>query len=132
MSFTVALGTVGTFERHEGSERGDEASEPYLGDLVILQRDLSPTEAHMLCARLRASGIGAEAADTYLVQAHALIAIAVGGASVRVPSTQLGDARAIMAALARGDFDLGESFDPDQGDDAAEPVADVMAAGRRS
>lgn len=87
----------------------------YLGDQVILERNLSPTEAHLMCACLHAAGIEADAGDTHIVQAHSLLALALGGASVRVPSAQLPQAREIIAAFRRGDFALGDDFDPGDG-----------------
>ncbi|MBB3194261.1 hypothetical protein [Roseateles terrae] len=82
------------------------------GDLVIAARDLTPTEAHMLCGCLAAAGIPAEAGDTNLVQAHSLLAIAVGGACIRVPQRYLTQAQATIAAMRDGDFSLDENFDP--------------------
>ena len=84
----------------------------YLGDMVILERGLTPTEAHMLSSCLQSAGIHADAGDTNIVQAHSLLSIAVGGASVRVPSTQLAEAKDVVAAFRREDFDLGDDFDP--------------------
>jgi hypothetical protein len=86
----------------------------YLGDMVILERSLTPTEAHMLCSCLQSAGIHADAGDTHMVQANSLLSIAVGGASVRVPSTQLAEAKDVVAAFHRGDFDLGDDFNPDE------------------
>jgi hypothetical protein len=94
---------------------GDQAPEaPYRGDMVLLERGLTPTEAHLLAGRLQAAGIHADAGDTNIVQAHALISIAVGGANVRVASTQLVQAQELMAAIQRGDLALGDDFDVDQ------------------
>ncbi|MBK8071645.1 MAG: hypothetical protein IPK34_06325 [Ramlibacter sp.] len=92
--------------------KDQEAEEAYLGDMVILERGLTPTEAHMLSSCLQSAGIHADAGDTHIVQAHSLLSIAVGGASVRVPSTQLAEAKDVVAAFRRGDFDLGDDFDP--------------------
>jgi hypothetical protein len=86
--------------------------EEYLGDMVMLERGLTPTEAHMLCSCLQAAGIQADAWDANLVQANALLSIAVGGASVRVHSTQMAEAREVLAAFQRGDCALGDDFDP--------------------
>lgn len=94
----------------QGTPQEGEA-EPYLGDLVILERDLTPTEAHLLCACLRSAGLQADAGDAHIVQAHGLLAIAVGGAKVRVPLAQLEEARDVLAAFRRGDFELGDDFD---------------------
>jgi hypothetical protein len=91
----------------------DPVDEEYLGDWVILENKLTPTEAHLLCACLQSAGIQADAGDTNIVQANALIAIAVGGASVRVHGSQVAEAREVLAAFRRGDFELGEDFDPD-------------------
>ena len=96
------------------SERPDEA-QPYLGDMVILERGLDPTEAHMLVACLAAAGIHADAGDTNMVQMHALLSIAMGGASVRVPQSQQIEAQAVLAAYRRGDFALDDDFDPGAG-----------------
>jgi hypothetical protein len=82
----------------------------YQGDLTVVAKDLSPTEAHLLCACLHAGGVPAETADTNLVQAYALLSIAVGGASVRVPANFVDEARAVIAAYERGDFALGDGF----------------------
>ncbi|MET0210498.1 MAG: hypothetical protein ABW220_15735 [Burkholderiaceae bacterium] len=86
--------------------------EGYDGDLTIVARHLTPTEAHMLCGCLTASGIPAETGDTNTVQAHSLLAPALGGACVRVPANYVLRAEATLAALSRGDFALDENFDP--------------------
>jgi len=92
----------------------NSTSEEYLGDMVILERNLTPTEAHLLCSCLHSAGVEADAGDTNIVQAHSLLAIAVGGASVRVPSAQLAEAREVVAAFRRGEFELGDDFDPNE------------------
>ncbi|MDZ7937286.1 MAG: hypothetical protein U5M53_02970 [Rhodoferax sp.] len=88
---------------------------PYLGDMVILERDLEPTEAHMLVSCLAAAGIHADAGDTNIVQMHSLLSIAVGGACIRVPQSQQIEALAVLAAYRRGDFALDDDFDPGTG-----------------
>lgn len=82
------------------------------GDWLLLERGLSPTEAHLLCTCLQAAGLRASAGDTHLVQAHSLLSIAVGGACVRVPVGELAEAREVLAAFRRGEFALGDDFDP--------------------
>ena len=88
----------------------------YLGDMVILERGLDPTNAHILCSLLKSTGIAADAGDTNLVQAHSLLAIAVGGVRIRVPSAQLADAAELLAAYKRGEFALGDDFDTKETD----------------
>ena len=83
---------------------------PYQGDLTMVANNLSATEAHMLCACLRAAGIAAQTADTNLVQTHNLLAIAVGGASVRVAANDVAQAHAVMAAYERGEYALDDDF----------------------
>lgn len=83
----------------------------YEGDMTIVARHLMPTEAHMLCGCLQAAGIPAQADDTHLVQAHSLLAVAVGGACIRVPEGYADEAQAVMEAFQRGDFALDEDFD---------------------
>lgn len=94
---------------HATSLTSDEA--PYLGDMVILKADLSPTEAHVLRSCLQAAGLHADVGDANIVQAHSLLAIAVGGAKVRVPQAQWQEANEVLEAFSRGDFALGEDFD---------------------
>ena len=89
------------------------SDEPYLGDMVLLVRQLDPTEAHLLTGLLQSMGIAAQAGDTQLVQANSLWSIALGGANVRVPASQLEEAQAVHAAFLRGDFTLDEDIDPD-------------------
>lgn len=86
--------------------------EDYDGDLTIVARHLTPTEAHMLCGCLSAAGIPCEAGDVHLVQTHSLLAPAVGGACVRVPADFVARAQATLDAFQRGDFALDDSFDP--------------------
>lgn len=92
-----------------------EKDQPYLGDMVILERELEPTEAHMLVACLGAAGIHADAGDTNIVQMHSLLSIAVGGACIRVHQSQQIEAQAVLAAYRRGDFALDDDFDPGTG-----------------
>ena len=83
----------------------------YQGDLVMVARHLTATEAHMLSSCLNAAGVPAEAADTNFVQTHSLLMGAVGGASIRVPANFVDEAHQVIAAYQRGEFDLGENFD---------------------
>ena len=95
----------------------EESEGVYLGDMVLLERGLMPTEAHLLVSCLRAAGIEASAGDTNVVQANSLLTIALGGSNIRVPSLQAQEASAVLAAYRRGEFALGEDFD--YGDSAA-------------
>ena len=70
---------------------------------------------------LHAAGIHAEAGDINIVQANALLAIAVGGANIRVHQSDLAEARQVLIAYRRGDFALGDDFDPNQGEGLAAP-----------
>ena len=79
-------------------------------DLVEVARMLTPTEAHVLQARLVAEGIPAVVTDAHLAQANYLWALAVGGARVLVPESFLDAAHEIKAALARGDYSLEEDI----------------------
>jgi len=83
----------------------------YQGDMVLVARYLTSTEAHMLCSCLIAAGVPAEAGDTNLVQAHSLLAGAVGGACIRVPGCFEAEAHEVIAAFKQGTFELDENFD---------------------
>jgi len=90
-----------------------DAEDPYHGDMRIVARHLTPTEAYMLCSCLQAAGVPAEAGDTHLVQAHSLLAGAVGGACLRVPEQFVTEALEVIQAFKRGEFALDEDFDVD-------------------
>ncbi|RVT82438.1 hypothetical protein [Inhella crocodyli] len=79
-------------------------------DWVLLARGLSATDAQLLSNCLHMAGLQADAGDVGIVQAHGLLSIAVGGACVRVPAEQLGEAREVLAAFHRGDFSLDDDF----------------------
>lgn len=69
---------------------------------------LSPTDAYLLAGCLQAAGIAAVVADANLIQANYLLAIAVGGVRILVPSALAGDAAAVIAAFNRGDYALAD------------------------
>ena len=81
---------------------------PHLGDWVILDGNLTATEAYTLASCLTAAGIDARPADTRIAQ---IWANAIGGAKVRVPQAQLAQAQQILEAFRRGEFALGDDFD---------------------
>jgi hypothetical protein len=114
MTAAVTTTTPGFFparaQDHAEARTGGPEPE-YLGDMLLLERDLTPQEAQLLSGCLRAAGIAAEAGDTGIVQAHSLLAIAVGGACLRVPQTQLQEAREVLAAFRRGELALEDDFD---------------------
>jgi len=97
----------------EPMDEPNEIEGPYHGNMKIVARYLTPTEAHMLCSCLQAAGVPAETGDTNLVQAHSLLAGAVGGACLRVPEQFVQEAMEVIAAFKRGEFALGEDFDFD-------------------
>ncbi len=69
-------------------------------------------DAQLLQGRLQAEGITTFLADQNLVQAHQLLAIALGGIRVQVAARDAEAAASIIAALASGDYALDEDFDP--------------------
>lgn len=91
----------------------DGSEDVYYGDLQIVARQLTATEAQMLCSCLQAGGVPAVAGDTNFVQTYSLLAGAVGGASVRVPAAFVPEALDVIAAFKRGEFQLKDDFDFD-------------------
>lgn len=91
----------------------EPAEKEYEGDMTIVAKYLTPTEAHMLCSCLNAAGIPADPGDTNTVQANSLLSVAIGGARVRVPASCEAEALAVIAAYHRGEFALDENFDPE-------------------
>lgn len=80
----------------------------------MIARYLSYTEAHLLKSCLVAAGVPAAVADAQLIQTDALLTAAMRGASVRVPAACATEAREVIAAFTRGDFQLDDGFEPDQ------------------
>jgi hypothetical protein len=91
------IGTVGEISEYEG-------------DFVTVAQFLNPTDAHIVCSRLEASGVPAVVADANLVQMNSLWAVAVGGVRIRVPENRVAEAKEVIEAFNRGDFAL-----PDDG-----------------
>lgn len=77
--------------------------------MVILRRDLEPTQAHLLGNFLRRCGIAAETGDADLVRIQPLLAIALGGAKIRVPQSQVAEALELLATFDRGEFALDDN-----------------------
>ena len=88
-----------------------EDDSKYEGDMVLLERGLSPQEAQILSGFLMSAGIAADAGDTNTVQANALLSVALGGANLRVPASRLREAAELLVAFRRGDFALGDDFE---------------------
>jgi hypothetical protein len=80
-------------------------------DLFEVARYLAPMEARLAQGCLEASGIPAVLADDQLVQANMLWAPALGGVRVLVPQDFVQQAEAVLAALQRGEFELGDDAD---------------------
>ena len=93
-------------------EREQPHDPDYQGDWVVVAQYLSFAEVHILRSLLQNAGIPAEIADAQLVQTDALLIPAMRGARLRVPAMRLAEAQEVMAAFKRGDFALGEDFDP--------------------
>jgi hypothetical protein len=80
-------------------------------DLFMVAQYLIPIDAHLARGCLVAAGIPAVVADANHAQADQLIAPAMGGVRVLVPESYLQQAVEVLAALARGDFELSEDAD---------------------
>ena len=92
-----------------------QSEEPaYQGDWVVIAQYLSFAEV-ILRSLLQSSGIPAEVADAQLVQTDALLIPALRGARLRVPATRVAEAQEVIAAFRRGEFELGDDFEPGAG-----------------
>jgi hypothetical protein len=80
-------------------------------DLFSIAKFLVPLEATMVQGCLVASGIPAVLADEYLVQTDLLLAPALGGVRILVPASHLIQAREVLDAFERGEFELDENAD---------------------
>ena len=83
-------------------------------DLFEVARYLAPMEARLAQGCLEASGIPAVLADDQLVQTNFLWAAALGGVRILVPQEFVQQAEAVLAALGRGEFELGDDADVGQ------------------
>ncbi len=79
-------------------------------DLFVIARYLIPMEATLAQGCLVAAGIPAVLADAHLMQTDLLLAPALGGVRILVPSDYLQQSAAVLEGLARGDYALDESF----------------------
>lgn len=79
-------------------------------DLFVIAKYLVPMEATLAQGCLAAAGIPAVLADAHLMQADLLLAPALGGVRILVPSEYLQQSAAVLEGLARGDYALDESF----------------------
>jgi hypothetical protein len=87
----------------------------YEGDWVIIARYLSYLEAHLFQSCLEGARIPVLISDAQLVQTDALLTPALRGASLRVPAARVTEAKELLAAIKRGDFELGDDFEPEAG-----------------
>jgi hypothetical protein len=55
-------------------------------------------------------GIAADEGDVNTIQAQGLLAIALGGASIRVPESQRDEAAQLLKAYDAGEFSLPDDF----------------------
>jgi hypothetical protein len=83
------------------------------GDLLILTRYLSPTEAYLLEACLEAEGIPSMVTDAHLIQANELLSVALGGARVLVPESHFEQAQAVFTAFKAGEYEIDDNDDND-------------------
>lgn len=112
------------------AQREEDVEETALesgGDMLALASPDKPTEAHILVARLQAEGIHAIAADANLGQAHPFLRFAGGGVRVLVARQQLERARALLAAMDRGELAL----DDGERNEAPKPPACPACGGAR-
>lgn len=79
-------------------------------DLFVIAKYLVPMEATLAQGCLVAAGIPAVLADAHLMQTDLLLAPALGGVRILVPSDYLQQSAAVLEGLARGDYALDESF----------------------
>jgi hypothetical protein len=80
-------------------------------DLFEVARYLVPMDASLAQGCLVAAGIPAVLADAHLMQAHMLLAPALGGVRILVPEAHLQEAQNVLEAFQRGEFALDEDAD---------------------
>ncbi len=81
------------------------------GDLMVVARFFTPTDAYMLKSCLEANGVPAVVADAHLVQANQFLTTAVGGVRVLVPQSHFEQGMAVRKAFEAGEYELDDDFD---------------------
>lgn len=77
-------------------------------ELVTIAKFDNPVEANVLRACLDANGVFAHVWGEHLGVANVFLSTGSGGVRVQVRSDQVDEARELMAAIERGDLDLGK------------------------
>ena len=95
-----------------------EPDEPASDSLTAVAQFSFPIDAQLLQARLEADGIPAWVTNANTVQAFGYLRNAVGGVRVMVPTRLVDAAKAVMAALAAGEYALDENESGVDGDAA--------------
>jgi hypothetical protein len=80
-------------------------------DLFVVAKCLVPTDAYLLQGCLVAGGVPAVVADANYVQADFTISPALGGVRILAPASYLVQAKAILEAYERGDYQLDDDAD---------------------
>jgi hypothetical protein len=70
-----------------------------------------PTDAHIVRGCLVAAGIPAVIADDQLVQTDSLLTPALGGVRILAPASYLQQAKEVIDAFNRGEYQLDEDAD---------------------
>lgn len=88
------------------------AKTEYLGDMTIVARYTTPTEARVVAGCLEAAGIPSSVADANIVQANQWMGATVGGVRLMVPAACVAEARKVMEAYEANAFHLDEDASP--------------------
>ena len=80
-------------------------------DLFTVATYYLPTDAHIVRGCLVAAGIPAVIADDQLVQTDSLLTPAMGGVRILAPASYLQQAKEVIDAFNRGEFQLDENAD---------------------
>jgi len=75
--------------------------------LVEIATVATPLEAHLLKGRLEAEGLRVTVADEHMIAANIALAYAIGGVRLLVRAPHAARARAVLAAIERGDYAIG-------------------------
>jgi hypothetical protein len=93
------------------AEASDTAGPEETVTFVTVARSLTPTDLHILRARLEGDGIPSLVVDEGINRINSLWSIAVGGARLLVPKQFSADAKKIISLVRSGTFSLREGDD---------------------
>jgi hypothetical protein len=95
-------------EATNGADDADDAEDSPAVDLVTVAEFWNPLQANLLRSCLESCGIPAHVWGEHLGTTNLFLSVASGGIRLQVRSDQMTEAKEVIAAFERGDFEMDE------------------------